>query len=207
MIILLLSLCLAGGPDSAISSENLDVYKVSVQRARKSCGPVALWYCLKSLGHDVAVQDVVDRTDVGEEGTSLSNLLEVSASFGLPGRAVHGDRAHLTALPTPAILIVDSTHCVVLEGTDAVGLLAHIFEPTLAHRKSVPLKELQQGWSGTAILFSDPPLSSWGFGAVVCLTALTVIGMSALLMKIARKLRQPAGTETSAKRGQAPIGT
>jgi hypothetical protein len=113
--------CLAGDPANSISTEELNAYAAQVVRARNACGPTAVWYCLRRLGHDVTLADVWRQADIGADGTSLQNLLDLLHAHGAPARALVGDPQRLDTLPPLSILVIGGTHCVVFEGLAGVS--------------------------------------------------------------------------------------
>jgi hypothetical protein len=169
-----LSTVAAEGP--GVTSDQLDVLSARAKEAKKTCGPVAVWYRLQRGGMNLDLSQVLDQSQLTEEGISLRQLLELSRSFGLTGRVLKGDKSALENVPPLSILVITPAHCVVFEGLEKDGS-ARIFEPTAGEVMSVPVEELRSVWSGEAVVFQDPSLSWIAFSALAVTSAVLVCGM------------------------------
>ena len=87
-----------------ITLMQLEVHIAQARRAKQNCGPIALWYTLRKQGLDVEPKEVVSRAKFEHNGTSLDQLLELSKSFGIRGRALRASKDRLRELPTSTIL-------------------------------------------------------------------------------------------------------
>jgi len=150
-------------PAAAASADDLDAQAARARRAIKTCGPVAVCYCLRKSGRDVKLQDVLSRAKLGDEGTSVPDLLELLSSYGMPGEMLSGDKTDLEALPSPAILLIGRSHCVVFEGLENEGQSVRYFEPSDGSMRTVPRAVMSRDWTGEVIVFGKPPLSWLGF--------------------------------------------
>ena len=137
----------------ALSTDRLDEYVAQIQKARKSCGPTAVWYCLRRFGCDERRDELCRQADTNSAGTSLQSLLDLCRARGVNARVIQGVPANLESLPAPSILIVDERHCVVFEGLTADGQSVMIFEPTEGRRLTVSRANAEQHWTGQAIVF------------------------------------------------------
>lgn len=188
MFPLVLSLCLGIDPSvDSISSDDLDHYAAKVVKARKDCGPVAVWYCLRRLGQAVPPEDVMRRADLREDGTSLRSLLQLASSFGHEAQALEVDCDSLESLPVPTILVIGRRHCVVYEGLEPDGGRVRLFEPSVCKLKTVERSHLCRSWTGEVIVFDSPPMSVPGFVSWVGLVALGVLGLVALVKQPFRR--------------------
>jgi hypothetical protein len=70
----------------------------------KKCGPVALFFLLRCHGRNVTLDDVHAITRVGEKGSSMADLHEAAAWFGLKTRIIKIVPEELSGLPKPLII-------------------------------------------------------------------------------------------------------
>jgi hypothetical protein len=174
--------CLFGTPlAGAVSSDDIDAYIGQVLKARKSCGPTSVWYCLRRLGHPVKLQEIWREASIEADGVRVGDLLGLFQSRGITAQALRGDPSRLETLPTLAILIIDDQHCIVYEGLDPENNMVRYFEPALGQIRSVPREEVQRHWSGEAIVLQLPLLSLRAFGAVAFMGFAGIISAAAAL--------------------------
>ena len=162
-------------PAGAVSADELDAQAARARRAIKTCGPVAVCYCLRKSGRDVKLKDVLSHAKLGEEGTSVADLLVLLSSFEMPGEVLSGDKTDLEALPSPAILLIGRSHCVVFEGFEDGGRNVRYFEPSDGSIRIVPREVMSRDWTGEVIVFGKPPLSWSGFLGWTILSASSVL--------------------------------
>ncbi len=167
------------GQTDSVSTDELDGYIEQVVKARKACGPTAVWYCLCRLGQKPKLAEVWSQANIEENGTSIQNLLELFNSCNVPAHALVGDPRRLDDLPVPGILIVDDTHCIVFDGLEPDGQKVRYFEPALGEMRSVSRELIESHWSGEAIVFQRPMLSRRGFGATIFLATLAFLSFAA----------------------------
>jgi hypothetical protein len=174
----LLTGCLAFmGADGAISSEDLDRHFSEIRRARNLCGPRAAWYCLRRTGRAVEWEEVLGRCHMGDDGMSLEEIQGLFASFGVPARGMVGEASHLGSLPLPCLVVLDSRHCVVLEGIDKTKGEAKLFEPARGEVLTVPLGALEAQCSGEAILLDESGLPPAAFFGCIGLGIVAVLAL------------------------------
>ena len=70
----------------------------------KKCGPVALYFLLRSHGRSVNLDEVIASVPISEKGSSLADLQEAAAHFGLKTRVVKVVPEELSSLPKPHII-------------------------------------------------------------------------------------------------------
>lgn len=165
-------------PAASVSTEAIDAYADRVSKARKACGPTAVWYCLRRLGHETRLADLWEQAQVGPDGVSLQKLLDLLRSRGVSARALVGDRHRLEDVPVPAIVVVDQTHCVVYEGVEPGGQQVRFFEPASNQMRLVSRETFQRHWSGQVIVFEPPTLSPRAFTAVALLGMVGAVGLA-----------------------------
>lgn len=127
------------------------------------------------MGRDVKLKEVLARAKLGDEGTNIPNLLDLLASFGMPGEILSGERSDLEALPSPSILLIGSSHCVVFEGLEDGGRTVRFFEPSNGSMRVVPREAMSRDWTGKVIVFGKPPLSWRGFLSWTTLSASSTV--------------------------------
>jgi len=194
-ILLLVSLTLSGAGAApvraeGITSDQIDVEAARAERALKSCGPVAVCYCLRRSGRDVRLRDVLDRARMTDDGTSIPDVLDLLSAFGLPGKVLAGDKADFESLPAPAILLVGPSHCIVFEGLTDGGRSVRYFEPSYGSLKTLPREIVSRDWTGEAIVFREPGLSWAGLLGWAALGAVSVV-MVALGVGLRRPRQKP----------------
>lgn len=162
-------------PAGAVSADELDTQAARARQARKTCGPVAACYCLRKLGRDVKLKDVLARAKLGDEGTSIPDLLDLLASFGMQGEVLTGEKSDLEALPSPSILLIGRSHCIVFEGLEDGGRTVRYFEPSNGSMRVVPREAMSREWTGEVIVFDKPPLGWRGFLGWTTLSASSVV--------------------------------
>ncbi len=179
LILVLSSLLTTSSPSSAlagaVSSDELDAQADRARQALRTCGPVAAWYCLRKSGRDVKLKDVLACAKLGEEGTSIPDLLDQLASFGMPGEILSYEKTDLEALPSPSILLIGRSHCVVFEELEDDGRSVRYYEPTNGSMRVVPREMMSREWTGEVIVFGKPPLSWRGFLGWTMLSASSVL--------------------------------
>ncbi len=173
----ILLLCAVPNVDGAdqqagLSTAQLDSYGAAVQKARRCCGPLAVWYCLHRLGRQVDVEDVMHRIPVEEKGASLDSLGAALDDYGVAHQFLRATERNVARLPSPCILVLGGSHCIVSDGMTADGTGLRVFDPARRWLKVLPIGDLQRSWDGTCIVFAPPKPSRavtaarFGLGAV-----------------------------------------
>lgn len=167
-----LLLCMVPTSVEGISSAELDRYIAQVEVVRKSCGPRAIWFCLRKLGKNVDWESVRDKTDgiFKADGFSLKDLLDLLRQFDAEGMAISGKPENLTLLPSPAIIVVSAKHCLVLD-TVLPGDKVRVFEPTQARFYETSAQAIARNWTGQGIIFRAPGQSWAAFFGLIFLSA------------------------------------
>ncbi len=93
-----------------MSSDDIDENVARVRVNRVACGPISVWYCLRRLGGDANVEDVIRNAQLADDGIGALQLVALCRSYGLTPRAVVCSRGSLAELPVPAILFIDDRH-------------------------------------------------------------------------------------------------
>jgi ABC-type bacteriocin/lantibiotic exporter with double-glycine peptidase domain len=187
MLLQLVFFCLVVADKAApFTIDDIDDRVSEIIKAKRRCGPVAVWYCLKRHGYTVSGDEVVSRSPTNEQGTSLQELLDLCRSYGLTAEGIRGDPRNFAALPVPSILVIGSFHCVVYEGVDWGKRQVLFFEPTAGKHKTASLEELQHFWTGEALVFRHPQTSSTSVVALAALIASSILLAGITISKLAR---------------------
>ncbi len=146
------------------------------RQSRQTCGPVAVYYCLNRLGYNVSLKSVLAHANVGDDGVSLSSILDSIHRLepSLKPRAISVASSSFSSLPVPSILILEG-HCMVYDGYDPSNNKVSIFEPT--DRRSINVKpvELTHVWKGNVIVFEDLSIPRPLYYAAMAMSAILVV--------------------------------
>jgi ATP-binding cassette, subfamily B, bacterial len=121
------------------------------------CGVACLAMIIADNRKKASLEEIKERIPIGAEGTDAFSLLQAAAFYGLQGRGVETNTATLRKLPLPVILHWAKKHFVVLVGWSRGK--AEIFDPG-AGRLKLAIKEFEEHFSGTALLFDGKRLST-----------------------------------------------
>jgi hypothetical protein len=181
----LATLNVAAPPSNAgLPSDRLEAYAEQVQINRKSCGPTALWYCLRQFGIEVDRQSLCREADLQPDGTALESLLRVSNNCGLQAQGIVSDAKNLDILPVPSIIIVDKSHCVVYQGIESDGDTVRFFEPATGRNLTAPREKVVRNWTGEAIVFDRPRLSTSVFWIVATCAAIATGLLTTCVLRV-----------------------
>jgi ABC-type bacteriocin/lantibiotic exporter with double-glycine peptidase domain len=186
VLILILSM-LPGDRGGGLSSDDLDEHIAADKRARKTCGPVSVWYCIRRFGREVPPEQIVDSAGIEAGGVTLQQLLDLCLENELPAKGISGSKRDLAELPVPAILVIGSRHAVVYEGIDAETGHIRFFEPTYGLMKTAPMAEALELWTGEAIVFEDPRPSGFLLTSLAISTACTILLLGWFVSRMKRK--------------------
>jgi hypothetical protein len=187
---------------SGATTDQIDALAAKAKETRRNCGPIAVWYCLKRSGQQVTLEEVSSRAEREDNGVRLSQLLELTRSFGVPAKAVSGSATSLEELPVPSILVIRHKHCVVYEGLDETKVHARIFDPASGQTVNASLQALRSEWSGEAVLLREPSLPWTSFLWLALLCAVSVFGLGMLSVTAVSWLR---GRQEKAQMTRAPV--
>ena len=115
------------------------------------CGAAALAMVCRHFGARVSLARIRNAVGTGIDGTSLRGLARGAESVGLAARALKVSRRNTDAMPLPAVVHWKGNHWVVLFDLD--DTTARIADPASGTRR-IPRAELEEAWSGYAVLFS-----------------------------------------------------
>jgi peptidase C39-like protein len=192
--ILLISALMAGQPAPGGHSSDV-VFDAADQlaRLRKSCGPLAAYYCARRLGKDVPYEDFAREVTVEEDGVSLDDVHRLLSAAGARSEVIRVDSGALSSLPTPAIIVLKPSHCVVLDGWDSESGRLRVFEPATRKTFLVPPDAIARQWTGDAIVFGERRVPRWEFFAVAGGSAAAALLLAtAVGLARARFVRHPA---------------
>jgi prepilin-type N-terminal cleavage/methylation domain-containing protein/prepilin-type processing-associated H-X9-DG protein len=170
-----------------VGSFDLDREASRFQRAKMTCGPISAYYCMKSMGMSVNVDDVVAEANLNEQGMTIGNLAELLRNHGLDARVIMVDPNQPLPFSAPTILLLKKNHCIVYEGPGANGDNVKVFEPTQRIHRDASRKELAGVWDGEAIVFGPLPLpwrsvAAW-IGAGFCAMMAVLLLSRSLLQR------------------------
>jgi ATP-binding cassette, subfamily B, bacterial len=166
------------------------------QLSASDCGLAALAMILDYFGKRVELSEIRQTLNAGRDGITATDIIATGRRYGLRGRGVRLDMEDLNQLPRPAILYWRFRHFVVLDkiGKKSVTIL----DPSTG-RRSVPMKEFRQSFTGVALIFEKTEsftkgdsrkkrISGWLFQILQCRSLLVRIITSSLLAQIAGAL-------------------
>ncbi len=159
----LLMLTTLATPERQVSSEDLEYLARRALECRKACGPVSTYICLRHLGHGVHLKDILEETNIDNQGASIAELLALLRKHGVPAVLVKTDSANLNAVPPYSILLIGESHCVVFVGVEDEGKTVRYIEPTDGSLRSVPREAMRRDWAGEAIFIQKPELGWFQF--------------------------------------------
>jgi ABC-type bacteriocin/lantibiotic exporter with double-glycine peptidase domain len=187
-VLTLTALALAPGAGEPLTSEQVVAAADQLARLNKSCGPISAYYCLRRLGHSVRYEDLSRGVAVEEDGVSLDDVHRLLTSAGARAEVIRAEPAALELLPAPSILVLQSRHCVVLDGFDPETGKALVFEPATRKGYKVQTDVIRRAWTGEAIVFDEPRLPRWKFYSTAAATMVLVLGAAALAQTAVRRL-------------------
>jgi prepilin-type processing-associated H-X9-DG protein len=184
LVLLLAPQIVTQAPAHHVNSAELVGLAETAHANRAACGPLAMWFSLRQLGHVVDAQELVELAAPSEKGVSLNKVLELADAYGRNARAIQTSKTRLSLLPTPAILVVDrGKHCMVCSQFDSTFERAKVFEPTTMELTWIDTDDLARQWTGEAIVFSDPAPSQTALMATTCFVMLAVVGPTVILVR------------------------
>jgi ABC-type bacteriocin/lantibiotic exporter with double-glycine peptidase domain len=157
-----------------VSSDDLEYLAQRVLEHRKACGPISAYVCLRRLGHDVRLEDLLKQASLDGQGSRVAELVALLRERGVPATLVEGDRANLDTIPPYSILLIGKSHCVVFVGMEGEGRSVCYIEPSDCSLRSVPRQIMNRDWTGEAILIQSPEL---GWPQFLSLLGVTLTGV------------------------------
>lgn len=123
------------------------------QTEATDCGLACLAMILRCHGTDVTLQDLREQFPISVRGTTIADLVAMSATLEMAPRAVKAELTQLGRLATPCVLHWDMNHYVVLESADRQH--ARIVDPSSGPRR-LPLAEVSKHFTGIALELRAP---------------------------------------------------
>ncbi len=182
------ALALAPGAGEPIASEQVVAAADYLARRNKSCGPISAYYCLRRLGRPVNYAELSSGVALEEDGVSLGEVHRLLTAAGARAEVIRAEPDALESLPAPSILVLQSRHCVVLDGFDREAGNVRVFEPATSKGYIVRGDAIRQAWTGEAIVFDEPRLPRWKFYATAAAAMVLVLGAAALARLAVRRL-------------------
>lgn len=164
-------------------------------RGAMNCGPNCLYLLLKSAGHDVAYQDLVESMDVGPRGTSLLDLRDAALASGHRVSLYKGTTDDLSSIELPVILHLDKEsgridgmgHFVLLASYNEDLQQATLFDGTTGSSSAISFEAMRRMWSGY-LLALDEGRELWHFAIAMGATMALCIGLAAVVRRLQHRV-------------------
>jgi ATP-binding cassette subfamily B protein RaxB len=128
---------------------------VILQAEAAECGMACLAMILGYYGHQIDLGTLRRRYSISLKGATLRNLMVMADEMGLATRALRLELKDLSRLHLPCMLHWGMNHFVVLERVRPNSIIIH--DPARG-RRTVPLKEVSNEFTGVALEFSPTAL-------------------------------------------------
>lgn len=125
-----------------------------IQAHATECGAACLGSVLAYFGRWVPLSELRDRCGVSRDGSTAAGISRAAGDYGLVCRGRNVNTKHLREMPMPQIVFWEWNHFLILEGFDKNR--AYLNDPAVG-RRSIPLGEFAQKFSGVALHFSIGP--------------------------------------------------
>ncbi|MDO5092868.1 MAG: peptidase domain-containing ABC transporter [Propionibacteriaceae bacterium] len=127
--------------------------KVSYQVTQSDCGIACAHMALRAMGAKLSLRNMRERFMPGRDGLTIPQLKQLIEAYGATAKVyrVTTDTAHL--LPTPAILLWEPSHYVVLE---KVRGRKHVIMDPAVGRRIVNAQEFDEHCAGLALCVTSP---------------------------------------------------
>ena len=126
----------------------LRAYPFVEQHDETDCGAACLAMITKFYGVPMAVARLRDLANTDQDGASMWSLAQAAETMGFHARGLQLSYEALTALLTPAIVLWEGFHYIVLY--EAGDKFVTVGDPGIGIRK-LPLDEFRRKWSGRAL--------------------------------------------------------
>ncbi|MDH6061500.1 NHLP family bacteriocin export ABC transporter peptidase/permease/ATPase subunit [Chrysosporum bergii ANA360D] len=124
--------------------------KPFLQREAVECGAASLGIILRYYGREESLIELREKCGVSRDGTSAGQILTVAQEYGLNAKAGKATIAFLETLDSPAIILWQFNHFLVVEGLD--DKKAYLNDPAVG-RRQVSREEFDKYYSGIVLLF------------------------------------------------------
>lgn len=125
-----------------------------LQLEAAECGAACLAMVLGHHGRFEPLDGLRALCGVSRDGAKASNILRAGRRFGLVGRGLRAEPAHLADLPAPMIAFVNFNHFVVIESADAAHV--RINDPAAGRRRET-IETFAEGFTGVVLTFEPGP--------------------------------------------------
>jgi len=122
-----------------------------LQQAAVECGAASLGMVLASMGRFEPLDTLRAAAGVTRDGASAISIMRAAQQYGLETEPRRGEVADLNGIPVPAIVWVNRSHFVVLEGAHRDTFFVN--DPARG-RYSLSTEEFSEIYSGAAMSFS-----------------------------------------------------
>lgn len=193
------------GVTGQVQQDDIERRLSEAQAHRKLCGPICLWYCLRQHGIDLPLSDVTQKAALTPYGMPFNDLVALSKRLGLAAHAVQFEPSEIASLPTPSIVVVNDSHCIVYLGQDRDVGTHMIFEPVTGVVGPEDDAVLRRAASGVAISFEAAAPRPATVCALIFLAAAQVLVAVSLVSHIARRRRAPERANRGAPSGPSIV--
>jgi ABC-type bacteriocin/lantibiotic exporter with double-glycine peptidase domain len=126
-----------------------------MQETWTDCGPAAVTMSLTVHGRDATLASVKKAMPAQEDGVTAFDIVELAKKEGMGAVGIRIDVSEAASvLQLGDILHVNASHFVVFEQFDTEGF--HVLDPSEG-RRTAPLSDFANEFSGVALLFADSP--------------------------------------------------
>ena len=126
----------------------LRAYPFVEQHDETDCGAACLAMITKFYGFPVGVARLRDLANTDQDGASMWSMAQAAETLGFHARGLQLSYEALTGLLTPAIVLWEGFHYIVVYETGARHVT--VGDPGIGIRK-IPLDEFRRKWSGRAL--------------------------------------------------------
>ncbi|GCE45720.1 HlyB family type I secretion system ABC transporter [Thermosporothrix hazakensis] len=127
---------------------------VLIQMTEVECGLACLAMLLSYHGRKTSISELRTQFGIGRDGLSALSIVQAARGFGLQVKPVAMKRSDFSRLPLPAIIHWQFNHYLIVERW--TPKYAVVIDPA-SGRKKMSLQELNEGFTGIAILAEPGP--------------------------------------------------